>query len=133
MLRWISQTTNQKIATTVRVLLALPLLLIGSQHLLGIAPLEPILRGAGIPFPELNAIAAPLMQIFAGALLLSGFLARVGAALTVPAMAAAIYTHLVFDWADEPPLALPIIMLALTGHVLWKGAGALSVDLRRMN
>lgn len=129
----ITQTRSSKSAAAARVLVALPLLVIGSQHLLGVAPLEPILRGAGIPFPELNAMAAPLMQIFAGALLLSGYLARVGAALTVPAMAVGIYTHVVFDWTDEPPIALPILMIGLAGYVLWKGAGALSLDLRMIN
>lgn len=126
----IIRTTNQKSATIARIIIALPLLAIGSQHLLGIAPLEPILRGAGIPLPELNAIVGPVLELVAGALLIAGYFARIGAALTIPAMAMATYTHLVSDWADEPPIALPLTLIALSAFVLWKGAGSWSFDLR---
>jgi uncharacterized membrane protein YphA (DoxX/SURF4 family) len=129
-MKQITQTTNQKSAAIARVLIALPLLAIGTQHLIGVAPLEPILRGAGIPFPELNAIVGPVMQILAGVFLISGYFARVGAALTIPAMGMAVYTHLVHNWADEPPLALPVALIILSVYVLWKGAGSWSFDLK---
>lgn len=129
-MKQITQTTNLKSSAIARILIAIPLLSIGIQHLIGTAPMEPILRGAGIPFPELNAIVGPALQLVAGALLISGYFARVGAALTIPAMAMATYTHLVHDWADEPPLALPLILIAFSVFVLWKGAGAWSFDLK---
>ncbi|MGJ8724656.1 MAG: DoxX family protein [Roseibacillus sp.] len=129
-MKQITQTTNQKSAAIARILIAVPLLAISSQHLIGIAPLEPILRGAGVPFPELNAIVGPVLQLLAGALLVSGYFARVGAALTIPAMGMATYTHLVYDWADEPPLALPLLLIALSIFVIWKGAGSWSFDLK---
>ena len=129
-MKQITQTTNQKSAAIARVLIAVPLLAIGGQHLIGIAPLEPILRGAGIPFPEINSFVGPALQLVAGALLISGYFARVGAALTIPAMGLATFTHLVSDWADEPPIALPIVMILLSLYVLWKGAGAWSFDLK---
>ncbi len=129
-MKLITQTTNLKSAGIARILIALPLLGIGIQHLVGVAPLEPILRGAGIPLPELNAIVGPVMQVLAGALLITGYFARIGAALTIPAMSMAIYTHLVHDWADEPPLPLPIILILLSLFILWKGAGSWSFDLK---
>lgn len=129
-MKQITQTTNQKSTAIARILVALPLLVIGVQHVIGVAPLEPILRGAGIPFPELNAIAGPVVQLLAGALLISGYFARLGAALAIPAMGIAVYTHLVHNWPDEPPIALPITLIVLSLYVLWRGAGAWSLDLR---
>ena len=132
-MKQITRTTNQKSAAIARILIAIPLLAIGGQHLIGTAPLEPILRGANIPLPEINAIVGPFVQLIAGALLIAGYFARLGAVLTIPAMGLATYSHLVFDWADEPPIALPIVMIVLSLFVLWKGAGAWSFDLRCTN
>ena len=129
-MKQITRTTNQKSAAIARILIALPLLGIGVQHIFGIAPLEPILRGAGIPFPELNAIVGPTVQLLAGAFLISGYFARLGALLTIPAMSLATYTHLVHDWANEPSIGLPLTLIVLSAFVLWKGAGAWSFDLK---
>ncbi|WP_411845806.1 DoxX family protein [Roseibacillus persicicus] len=129
-MRQIARTTNQKSSAIVRILVSLPLLGIGIQHLIGTAPLEPILRGAGIPFPELNNVIGTGAEILAGALLLTGFFARAGAALTIPTMAMALYAHAVYDWADEPPVILPITLILGSLYVIWKGAGAWSLDLR---
>ncbi|MDQ8189409.1 DoxX family protein [Roseibacillus persicicus] len=129
-MRQITRTTNQKSSAIVRILVSLPLLGIGIQHLIGTAPLEPILRGAGIPFPELNNVIGTGAEILAGALLITGFFARAGAALTIPTMAMALYAHAVYDWADEPPVILPIALILGSLYVIWKGAGAWSLDLR---
>ncbi|GHC55535.1 DoxX family protein [Roseibacillus persicicus] len=129
-MRQITRTTNQKSSAIVRILVSLPLLGIGIQHLIGTAPLEPILRGAGIPFPELNNVIGTGAEILAGALLITGFFARAGAALTIPTMAMALYAHAVYDWADEPPVILPITLILGSLYVIWKGAGAWSLDLR---
>ena len=88
----------------------------------------PILKGSGIPFPELNATVAPIFEVLAGVLLLSGAFARVGALIAMGAMAGATYSHLVFDWADEPPIVLPIAILVMAAIILIKGAGHWSVD-----
>lgn len=129
-MKQITQTSNLKSAAIARILVSLPLLLIGGQHLIGVAPLEPILRGAGIPLPELNAIVGPFVQLLAGCFLISGYFARIGATLTIPAMGMALYTHLVHDWTDEPPIALPVVLIILSAFVLWRGAGSWSFDLR---
>ena len=125
-----AQTTNLKSLAIARIVAAIPLLAISVQHVIGTAPLEPILRGAGIPLPEVNAIVGPVVQLLAGALLISGYFARLGAVLTISAMTLATYTHVVSDWPDEPPLALPLILILISLFVLWKGAGAWSFDLK---
>ncbi len=111
-----------------RVLAGLPLVGLNLMHLTGAAPLRPILEGAGIPLPGLNAVVAPVFGLLAGLMLLSGGLARVGGVIAIGTMSAAVYTHLVHDWTDEPPVALPIVVMLAAAVVVWKGAGAWSVD-----
>lgn len=129
----LTATRNLKSALVVRVLASTPLILIGIQHMIGAAPLEPILRGAHIPLPEINAIVGPIVLVLGGILLLPGYFARLGALLALSSMAMATYSQLVFSWPDEPPLALPLILIVLAGYVLWKGAGAFSFDLKCTN
>jgi uncharacterized membrane protein YphA (DoxX/SURF4 family) len=109
----------------IRILSSVPLLALGTMHLAGAAPLAPILEGAGIPFPELNAVLAPIAQIAAGVLLLTGVRARIGALLALGTMAGALFAHLRFDWVDEPTLLLPLAVVAGTGYVLVRGPGCL--------
>ena len=78
--------------------------------------------------PELNATVAPLAEILAGLLLVSGGFARVGGLLAAATMVVALYAHVVADWADEPPVALPLAVLAGALYVLVRGAGAFSLD-----
>ena len=111
-----------------RLLAGLPLLGIGVQHLVGTAPLLPILQEAGIPFPELNAAIAPGMEVLAGLLLLSGLFGRVGGLIGANSMVVALYTHAVADWADEPPLLLPVAVLAGALYVVARGSGRYSFD-----
>jgi putative oxidoreductase len=99
----------------------------GAMHLVGAAPMKPILEAANIPLPSLGAVVAPIIEVVAGLLLLAGFQARVGA-LT---MLVAIYTHLVADWPDEPPVVVAVVVLAGALYVLWRGGGAWSMDLAR--
>ena len=109
----------------IRILASLPLIGIGSMHLIGAAPLLPILEGAGLPFPELSARVIPIVQVLAGLLLLTGFGARIGALVAMGTMAGALFTHVRFDWADEPPVALPLLVLAGATYVTIRGAGCL--------
>ena len=56
-----------------------------------------------------------------------------GAILGATAMVVAAYSKLVIEeWPGsvEPPLALPIVVFAACGTVLWLGAGAWSADRR---
>ena len=124
-------TTASKVPFAIRIVAGLPLLLISIQHATGMAPMKPILEGAGIPMADLNATVAPIFEIIAALLLLSGFYARIGALITMGAMAMATYSHLVFDWAEEPPIFLPIAILLAAAFVFFKGAGAFSMDLKK--
>ena len=123
-----------------RIVAAAPLIGIGLQHILGTAPLLPILLGTPIPMPELNAAIGPWTQVLGGLLLLVGFFARAGGLLGAGAMAAALFAHVTFEqyvpagateaftWADEPPIALPVIVLVASLMVAAGGAGRLSAD-----
>jgi putative oxidoreductase len=128
------QTTGAKHILAPRLLAGLPLLGIGVMHITGSAPLKPILEGAGIPMAHLNSVVAPIVEIVAGLLILSGALTRVGAAMAMGTMAVALYTHMAFEatetfaWEDEPPIVLPIVVLLSAIYLLWRGGGAWSLD-----
>jgi uncharacterized membrane protein YphA (DoxX/SURF4 family) len=116
-----------------RLVAALPLAGFGSFHLTGMTPLMEILELAGIPLPSLNYFLAPVMMAIAGLSLGLGFYARIGAILGSGAMVVAAYSKLVItDWPGpvEPPLALPLVVLAACLIVLAVGAGAWSLDRR---
>ena len=123
----------EKFLFVARVVAAVPLLAIGVQHLTGAAPMLPILEGAGVPFPELNAVLAPIGEVVAGLLLLSGLFPRVGGMMAVGSMLGALFAHVRFDWADEPPIALPLVVLTLAAFVALKGAGSFAVTLKGKN
>ncbi len=122
-------TSNLKHVLVPRLIAGLPLLVIGVMHLTGAAPMRPILEAARIPLVDFNAVAAPAGEVLAALLLLSGGMARIGGLIALGAMSVAIYAHIVADWGDEPPIALPIVVLACSAYVLWRGAGAWSLDL----
>ncbi len=119
-----------KLLTVVRLLASAPLLLIGIQHLTGAAPMQPILEGARMPLPELSAILAPAVEVVAGALLISGFQARLGAVLAILTMVGAVFAHVRHDWADEPTLLLPVAVIILAAVVLLRGPGAFALAQR---
>ncbi len=122
-------TSSARHLTAIRVIASLPLIGIGAQHLLGMAPMQPILEGAGIPFPELLGTVVPVLEVLAGLSLLLGLFARVGAVVSLAIMAVAIHAHMVHDWSDEPTILLPIAVLGAVLQVAWSGAGAFSADL----
>lgn len=126
----ILRTDRSKATIIPRVIAGLPLAGINTMHLTGQAPIRPILEGAGVPFVGLNAVLAPLLGLLAGLSLLAGAYVRVGSFLALGFSVVAIYTHLVHDWADEPPIVLPIVILLCAAWILPKGAGAWSVDAR---
>ena len=113
----------------VRLIAAIPLIGIGIQHLIGTAPLQPILEGAGFPAVEPLSWLAPLIEVIAGLAIALGWYARPGSVLAILSMIAALYAHYAHDWGDEPHLILPIAVLFASVQVLIVGAGAFSVDL----
>ena len=121
----------QNLLFAARLIAGIPLLSIGLQHMTGAAPMLPILEGAGLPFPEIGAVVAPIAEVVAGTLLLLGLFPRIAGQMAVGSMAGALVAHARFDWADEPPLVLPLLVLAFAGLVFLKGAGRFALANRR--
>jgi len=133
--RLLRQTSFEKWLMVPRLMVALPLAGFGSFHLTGMTPLMQILEEAGIPFPQVNYFLAPVLMVMAGLSVGLGFYARAGAAVGLMAMLVATYSKLVIDqWPGpmEPPLALPLVVLAACLVILVKGAGNWSLDRKAM-
>jgi putative oxidoreductase len=120
-----------------RIIAGAPLLGIGLAHVfVADAPMRPLVDAAGFPFAAVVAPVGVAVEIVAGLLLLLGLWARIGGLLAVPTMMGAVYAHLVIDvWPNgpenEPPLALPILVMVAAAYVVWHGAGRWSFDQRR--
>ncbi len=142
----LTKTTNQRHIAIIRIVAGAPLLMFGIMHLTGAMPMKPLVEAAGLPMPGITAIIAPLAQVLAGILLLSGAFARVGAVVAIATMLGAFITHMKIpndqwptpselDPAIMVPGAEPTFMMALaavviltSAFVIFKGAGAWSVD-----
>jgi uncharacterized membrane protein YphA (DoxX/SURF4 family) len=129
--RVLRQTTPDKWLIIPRLIAALPLAGFGSFHLTGMTPLMQILEGSGIPLPQVNYFLAPFFMVVAGLSMGLGYYARTGAVIGSFAMLVAAYSKLVIEqWPGpmEPPLALPLVVLAACLVILVKGAGNWSLD-----
>lgn len=126
-------TTADKRVAVLRIVGGLPLLVFGAMHLVDPEPFRQILEASGLPFVELNLIAAPLTEVVAGLLLITGYYARMGGLLGATTMLTAAYSTLVLSQLgsgpEVPAMALPLAVLAISTLVLWRGAGAWSLDL----
>jgi uncharacterized membrane protein YphA (DoxX/SURF4 family) len=140
------QTKPSKAIALLRIIAGLPLVLFGIMHLTGAAPMQPLVEAAGLAFPALTAIVAPLVQVLAGLLLLIGAGARLGAVMGMIVSLGGLITNLkipndqwptpseidpsIMVMGTEPafltPLAIAIILFSAI--VLKFGAGAWSVD-----
>ena len=132
----LSRTTNPSdlLAFVVRILGGLPLLVIGISHVVWSgAAMQPLVEAMGLPMPGLLAPLAVAAEIGAGLSMLLGYRTRIGALLAVGTMAVAFYSHLAIEaWPNpqEPPIALPLILLACGAFLLWRGSGRWSLDAR---
>ena len=140
----LTKTTDQKHLAVLRIIAGAPLLFFGIMHLSGLMPMKPLIEAAGLPMPEVMALIAPLAQIVAGSLLLSGTLARIGSLIAIGTMLGAVMTHIKIPndaWpmpTKEDPsalgaeptfmMAIAIVVILCSAYVLFKGAGAWSVD-----
>jgi len=144
----LTKTTNQKHLAILRIIAGAPLVMFGIMHLTGAAPMEPLVEAAGLPMPGVTAIVAPLAQLLAGLLLISGAFTRIGALIAIPVMLGGLITNLKIpndQWPTpsdldpaimvpgaEPAMLTPlaIVVILLSAYILFKGAGAWSVDSR---
>ncbi|MCH8073564.1 MAG: DoxX family protein [Proteobacteria bacterium] len=138
MLAQLRNTSNDKIACTLRILLGLVFFMAGILKVvvphLGEAFAGQLIA-ANIPFHNISLYAFPVVEMVLGLTLLFGLHARLSAAIAAVTMVVAAYVHLAVEDPSLFPLQPvepigPFMLLAMLLYVLWKGAGAWSVDLR---
>ena len=137
----IRKTSDNKLAGSIRILLAILFLMTGTMKLLVPALAEAWsgqLLAAELPFYSLSRWSVPFVEIGLGILLAIGIFARPAALVVIGIMIVATYVHLVVDDPSLFPLQpsepiIPLIVIAMGAYVLWRGAGAWSNDLRATN
>ena len=93
------------------------------------------LLAANIPFYAINVRIVPVAEVVVGVLLLLGFFSRIVGLVVISMMLLATYVHLVVDNPDLFPLQpeepiIPLVAIAVAAYVVWRGAGAWSMDLK---
>ena len=134
----IRRTSNNKLAGTIRWLLAVLFLMTGAMKLLVPMLAEAWsgqLLAAQLPFYSLTRWTVPFVEIGLGIVLAIGFFARPAALVVIGMMLVATYVHLVVDDLSVFPLQpsepiIPLIVIVMGAYILWRGAGAWSSDLR---
>jgi putative oxidoreductase len=121
-----------------RVLLALMFVLAGFGKLTGLEGTAGYIASKGLPAPMLLAVAAGVLELAAGVLLVVGWQARWAAlALAAFTLVASVIFHNYWSMPQEQQMMQQLMFmknLAVTGGLLVVfafGAGALSLDARR--
>jgi uncharacterized membrane protein YphA (DoxX/SURF4 family) len=134
----IRTTTDNKLAGSIRILLAVLFLMTGAMKLL-IPMLAEAWSGqllaANIPLHTVSRWTVPFLEIAIGAVLALGAFVRPAVVVVMGIMVVATYVHLVVDDPALFPLQpsepiIPLMVIVLSVYVLWRGAGAWSLDLR---
>ncbi len=134
----IRKTSDDRLAGGIRLLLAMLFLMTGVMKLVVPVLAEAWsgqLLAAGLPLYSVTRWTMPFVEIAVGAVLGVGAFARLAGIVVVGIMLAATYVHVVVDDPTLFPLQpsepiIPLVVLALTVYILWRGAGAWSLDLR---
>ena len=134
----IRKTSDDRLAGGIRLLLAMLFLMTGVMKLVVPVLAEAWsgqLLAAGLPLYSVTRWTMPFVEIGLGAVLGVGAFARLAGIVVVGIMLAATYVHVVVDDPTLFPLQpsepiIPLVVLALTVYILWRGAGAWSLDLR---
>ena len=134
----IRKTSDDKLAGGIRLLLAMLFLMTGVMKLVVPVLAEAWsgqLLAAGLPLYSVTRWTMPFVEIGLGAVLGVGAFARLAGIVVVGIMLAATYVHVVVDDPTLFPLQpsepiIPLVVLVLTVYLLWRGAGAWSLDLR---
>ncbi len=133
----IRKTSDNKMAGSIRILLAVLFLMTGAMKLL-IPVLAEAWSGqllaANIPLHTVSRWTVPFLEMALGAVLAVGAFVRPVAVVVMGIMMVATYVHLVVDDPSLFPLQpsepiIPLIVMVMTVYVLWRGAGAWSLDL----
>jgi len=132
------RTSSNKLAGSIRILLAVLFLMTGAMKLL-VPELAEAWSGqllaATIPLYTISFWMVPILEIAVGALLVVGLFVRPAIVMVMGIMAVATYVHIVVDDPALFPLQpsepiIPLIVIALSAYLLWRGAGAWSFDLK---
>ncbi len=132
------RTEDNKLGGAIRVFLGVLFVMTGAMKLL-VPTLADAWAGqllaAELPFYTLSRWSVPFVEMAVGAQLLVGAYARLAGLVVAGIMFVATYAHLVVDDPALFPLqpnepVVPIVVVALTAYILWRGAGAWSSDLR---
>jgi len=134
----IRQTSGDKLAGSIRILLAVLFLMTGAMKLLVPMLAEAWsgqLLAANIPLYTVSRWTVPFLEMALGAVLAVGAFVRPAAVVVMGIMVVATYVHLVVDDPSLFPLQpsepiIPLIVIVMSVYVLWRGAGAWSLDLR---
>ena len=134
----IRRTSDDRLAGTIRLLLAVLFLMTGAMKLL-VPTLADAWEGqliaANMPFLTLSRWSVPFVEMAVGAALVVGILSRPTVVVIMGIMVVATYVHIVVDDPALFPLqpsepVIPLIVIAMGVLILWRGAGAWSKDLK---
>ncbi len=134
----IRRTSDNKVAATIRFLLALLFLMTGPMKLLVPSLAEAWsgqLLAANLPFYLLTLRTVPYLELALGVILALGIFVRPAVVVVIGIMLAGTYVHLVVDDPSLFPLQpnepiIPLVVIAMSVYVLLRGAGAWSLDLK---
>ncbi len=137
MIEQLRKTTNDKLAGVLRLLLGFVFFMAGILKVV-VPSLGEAFSGqlvaANIPLYSLTLFTVPVVEMVLGITLLSGLHARLSAVVAAVLMVVATYVHVVADDPSLVPLQPeepigPLVLLVMLLYVLWRGAGAWSIDL----
>ena len=134
----IRRTSDNKVAATIRFLLALLFLMTGPMKLLVPRLAEAWsgqLLAANLPFYLLTLRTVPYVELALGVILALGIFVRPAVVVVIGMMLLATYVHLVVDDPSLFPLQpsepiIPLVVIAMSVYVLLRGPGAWSLDLK---
>lgn len=134
----VRKTTDDKVAGSIRLFLGVMFLMTGAMKLFVPALAEAWsgqLIAAELPFYELTRRAVPILEIALGAVLAVGVFVRPAVLMVTGIMGVATYVHVVvndpvlFPLQPSEPI-IPLVVVALSAYIFWKGSGSWSRDLK---
>ena len=127
------ENSNRYLPLLGRVMIGAPFILSGLGKLMAHDATVGYIGSVGLPLPQVAWLIALLVEIGGGALLISGFRARlVALIMAVFALATAIFFHR--NFADQNQMIHFLKNVMLAGgllQIVYFGAGPLSVDASR--
>jgi uncharacterized membrane protein YphA (DoxX/SURF4 family) len=140
MLENLRNTSDDKVAGTVRLVLAVLFVMTGAMKLL-VPMLGEAFTGqllaADLPFYTVSRWTVPFLEIVLGVVLAFGLYVRLACIMVMGIMSVATYVHLVVNDPTLFPLQpsepiIPVVVMAMCLFLLWRGGGAWSMDLGAM-